>query len=165
MRKALALVVACCAMAVTPFALAQTQGSSTTPPVSSSSCTPIKQVYSEKRWQEPKPARGENVCPVARKAGAHNTVEHFYLYRHYREITPYRCQSGSRGTWAIPCSIISCESGFSWMAANPSGAVGPYQLLGWGATYPARSFRDKLQNHVLAAQVYSGGSGRSNWVC
>lgn len=86
-------------------------------------------------------------------------------YREYRQLTPYRCQSGKYGTWAIPCSIIECESHFSWGAYNPSGASGPYQLLGWGAPMPANTWARKLEHHRIAAGLWSGGAGRSHWVC
>lgn len=80
-----------------------------------------------------------------------------------RQVTPY---PGPNGTWwAIPWQIVACESGGNWNAANPSGAVGPYQLLGWGAPYPVTSQADKLAHHRIAARVWAGGAGRSNWVC
>lgn len=81
----------------------------------------------------------------------------------YHRLTPYVCANGTR--WAIPCYIVACESHYSWWARNPSGAVGPYQLLGWGAIYPARTWAQRMQNHRIAARVYAGGRGRSNWVC
>lgn len=78
-------------------------------------------------------------------------------------LTPYDC--GSAGSFAIPCYIVECESGYSWNAANPSGAVGPYQLLGWGAPYPADTKAEKMKNHRIAAELWAGGAGASNWVC
>lgn len=69
------------------------------------------------------------------------------------------------GKWAIPYSIVTCESHGSWYAQNPSGATGPYQLLGWGAPYPATTPWAQAQNHIIAARVWAGGRGRSNWVC
>lgn len=81
-------------------------------------------------------------------------------YREYRQITPYRCQGGKYGTWSIPCYIIACESGFSWSAYNPSGASGPYQLLGWGAPMPANTWERKMEHHRIAASL-----ALSNWVC
>lgn len=158
MWKSLALV-ACCAMAATPFALADEGNPSTGSATASTPCTPIKQVYSEKRWRESKPRRGYNVCPVANRAGARNAVQHYYLYKHYRAITPYRCLRGREGTFAIPCYIIACESGFNWWAMNSSGASYIYQLLGWGAPPPS-SFRNRVRNHEIAASL-----SLSNWVC
>lgn len=86
----------------------------------------------------------------------------FGRYRALRRIAPY---PGGGTYWAVPYYIVLCESGGSWSAANPSGAVGPYQLLGWGAPYPARTWREKMENHRIAARVYAGGAGASNWVC
>lgn len=83
--------------------------------------------------------------------------------REVAALTPYDC--GSNGSFAIPCYIVNCESRYSWSAANPSGAVGPYQLLGWGAPWPVRSQADKTAHHRIAAQLWSGGAGASHWVC
>jgi hypothetical protein len=75
-----------------------------------------------------------------------------------------RCLSGREG-YFVPnpgsCSTISCESGFSWGAVNPSsGANGAYQLLGHGQPWPIRGFRDRLRHHQIAATL-----DRSAWVC
>lgn len=86
----------------------------------------------------------------------------FRRYKVYRSLTPYQCGRGLYSYWAIECYIISCESGFSWGAANPSGAVGPYQLLGWGAPFPVRGWKDKIEHHRIAASIW-GGPGDSDW--
>lgn len=78
-------------------------------------------------------------------------------------VTPYDC--GQYGHFAIPCSIVACESGYRWDAYNPSGAIGPYQLLGKGAVWPVRSEADKMEHHQIAYNLYAGGAGRSHWVC
>lgn len=80
----------------------------------------------------------------------------------YYRLTPFVCSNGTR--WAVPCYIVACESGYSWMAYNPSGAVGPYQLLGHGAIYPARTRAAKMQNHRIARNLYLS-YGSSPWVC
>jgi hypothetical protein len=85
----------------------------------------------------------------------------FGRYRKFRQVAPY---PGLGTYWAVPACVVSAESGGSWTAANPSGAVGPYQLLGWGAPYPARTWKQKMANHRIAAEVWAGGSGASNWV-
>lgn len=88
----------------------------------------------------------------------------------YISITPYVCARGFRS--AIPCWIVYRESGAPgesvrsrWLAHNPSGASGPYQLLGWGAIYPALTFAAQMQNHRIAARLWNGGRGASNWAC
>ena len=45
------------------------------------------------------------------------------------------------GCWEIPVGCVMSESGGSWGAANASGAVGPYQLLGHGAPFPVYHLR------------------------
>lgn len=89
--------------------------------------------------------------------------DEFKLYRVYRNVTPFRCHRGMRGTYAIPCYIIECESHFDWFAYNSSGASWIYQLLGWGAPYPG-SWRAKVQNHIIAHEIYTS-QGSSPWVC
>jgi hypothetical protein len=78
-------------------------------------------------------------------------------------LLPYAGPNGTR--WAIPWPIVACESGGDWYAHNPSGASGPYQLLGWGAPYPAVTEAQKMENHRIAARVWNGGRGAFNWVC
>lgn len=73
-------------------------------------------------------------------------------------ITPY-------GKWAIPPYIVMCESGGAWSAYNPSGASGPYQLLGKGAIMPASYPRAWAQHHTIAYNLWAGGNGASHWVC
>jgi hypothetical protein len=73
-------------------------------------------------------------------------------------ITPYY---GGGQCWAIPYDIVLCESGGSLTAQNPSGAYGAYQLLGHGE-YEGMS---KAEQDAMAADLWAGGAGVSNWVC
>jgi hypothetical protein len=74
-------------------------------------------------------------------------------------LTPYPGPNGTH--WAIPWPIVACESGGSWRAYNPSGATGPYQLLGKGV-----SLSDPpIVHHRVAADLWDGGAGASHWVC
>lgn len=86
------------------------------------------------------------------------------IVREIRALTPYRGPDGRR--WAIPFAVVACESGGSWSAYNrTSAALGPYQLLGWGAPWPVLTLRDKLAHHRIAARLWNGGRGAGNWVC
>ena len=132
----------------------------------------IKAGWARKHWRSgPKKSQGRAVKEHLRclERGKDDKKVKTYLaekksalsmYRNYRRVTPYRCQSGLYGTWAIPCYIIACESGFSWSAYNPSGARGAYQFLGWPVPWPVNSFRDKVAHHRQAAAL-----SLSNWVC
>lgn len=82
-----------------------------------------------------------------------------------REVRALLVYAGPRKRWAIPAAIVACESGYSWSAYNPSGAVGPYQLLGKGAAFPVVSQADKREHHLIAGHLWAGGAGRSHWVC
>jgi hypothetical protein len=84
--------------------------------------------------------------------------------RQVSSLTPYDC--GSAGSFAIPCYIVACESGYSWSAYNPSGAAGPYQIMPeHGRPYPIDSAEDRLAHHRIASSLWNGGAGASNWVC
>lgn len=76
-------------------------------------------------------------------------------------LLPYRC--GANGRWAIPCSIVYCESKYSWGAINGSGARGPYQLLGKPDPWPVRTRAHRLAHHRIAAGLWRGGAGSSHW--
>lgn len=119
------------------------------------------------------------MCPVESRAGARNTVYHFYEYRRYRRIATMKCLPGREG-WFVPnpgsCTTLRNESGLSWHSKNSSsGAEWVYQLLG-GHTYPCdgfvRSLRcrevdggpdpdtflGRLENHEIASTL-----SRSAW--
>jgi len=71
-------------------------------------------------------------------------------------VTPY---PGGGSCWAIPYSIVLCESGGRDVSnSQGSGATGYYQLMSGGGG--SRSEQDQA-----AARLWNGGRGRSNWVC
>ncbi len=181
-RTHLAVLVSAALLALTPFALAEDGNSDSTPSTCDSRSVRFHKVkakglaraiYAEAKWRDSTPARkGQHSwfrwhleCleqPRADRAlrsfkRAEKRV--FYRYRGLRRVAGYNC-GGRWSWWSIPCYIIECESHFSWSAANSSGAVGPYQLLGWGAPFPVNSWRDKMSHHRIAASL-----SLSNWVC
>lgn len=71
---------------------------------------------------------------------------------------------GPKRRWAIPYSIVHCESYPDfWNAYNPSGAEGPYQLLDKPNPWPVDSQADKRKHHLIAGNLWNGGSGRGHW--
>jgi peptidoglycan hydrolase CwlO-like protein len=73
------------------------------------------------------------------------------------------------GQWAIPESIVQCESGGNWQAVNPSsGAGGAYQILPstWdlygGEGLPQNA--SPQQQSQIAAQIWAD-SGAAAWEC
>jgi chromosome segregation ATPase len=73
------------------------------------------------------------------------------------------------GDWAIPESIVMCESGGSFDAVNPSsGAGGAYQILPstWEAYGGEGNPQDASpqEQHDIAQQIWQD-SGSSAWVC
>lgn len=133
------------------------------------------------RWEREKPkaktiAAFRHMLRCAAGPGHREAIKHrwrdakraFYSHvaymREFVALTPYEC--GSAGRFAIPCYIVACESGFSWSAYNPSGAASVYQIMAeHGRPFPVTSAADKLAHHRIAAALWDGGAGASNWVC
>ena len=108
-------------------------------------------------------------CQRRPRASARVIRDHRRRYRgrhlrriELRSIAPYKC--GSHGRFAVPCSIVARESRYSWSAYNTSsGALGPYQFLGWRVPWPVRSAADQIAHHRMAARLWAGGAGASHW--
>jgi len=74
------------------------------------------------------------------------------------------------GSWAIPAAIVACESGGQNLPPNSAGASGYYQFLpstwqGEGGDTPAAYLAPKSEQDRLAAKLWAGGRGASNWDC
>ncbi len=77
--------------------------------------------------------------------------------------------SGSDG-WAIPYAIVLCESGGQNLPPNGAGASGYYQIIPgtwklFGGTGPAAYLASKAEQSAVAAKIWNGGAGASNWTC
>lgn len=90
-------------------------------------------------------------------------------WRALRKIAPYYFGEPMIPYVVIPPYVVRCETqGYygpsRWTAANPSGAVGPYQLLGKGAPFPADTWRERMENHRIALHVLRT-EGPGAWSC
>jgi peptidoglycan hydrolase CwlO-like protein len=77
---------------------------------------------------------------------------------------------GPSGGWAIPYSIVLCESGGQDLPPNSAGASGYYQIMPatwkmYGGSGPAAYLAPKSEQDAVASRIWAGGSGASNWVC
>ena len=77
---------------------------------------------------------------------------------------------GPTGGWAIPYSIVLCESGGQNLPPNSAGASGYYQIMAatwrlFGGTGPAAYLASKAEQDAVASRIWNGGAGASNWVC
>jgi septal ring factor EnvC (AmiA/AmiB activator) len=76
---------------------------------------------------------------------------------------------GSDG-WAIPYAIVLCESGGQDLPPNGAGASGYYQIISgtwklFGGSGPAAYLASKAEQSAVAAKIWDGGAGASNWTC
>jgi septal ring factor EnvC (AmiA/AmiB activator) len=79
-------------------------------------------------------------------------------------------QGGPGGPWAIPWVIVQCESGGQNLPPNWATASGYYQFIDatWarlGGSTPHAYQASKPEQDRLAAQLWDGGRGASNWDC
>ncbi|MGI8921192.1 MAG: transglycosylase family protein [Solirubrobacteraceae bacterium] len=77
---------------------------------------------------------------------------------------------GPSGGWAIPYAIVLCESGGQNLPPNSAGASGYYQIVPgtwklFGGSGPAAYLASKSEQDAVAARIWNGGAGASNWVC
>jgi len=77
---------------------------------------------------------------------------------------------GPTGGWAIPYAIVLCESGGQNLPPNSAGASGYYQILPatwrlFGGSGPAAYLTSKAEQDAVAARIWNGGAGASDWVC
>ncbi len=77
---------------------------------------------------------------------------------------------GPSGGWVIPYAIVLCESGGQNLPPNSAGASGYYQIIPgtwklFGGTGPAAYLASKAEQDAVAARIWRGGAGASNWVC
>jgi septal ring factor EnvC (AmiA/AmiB activator) len=76
----------------------------------------------------------------------------------------------SGGPWAIPWPIVQCESGGQNTPPNSAGASGYYQIMpatwrAFGGSGPHAYLASKAEQDRVAARIWNGGRGASNWVC
>lgn len=74
------------------------------------------------------------------------------------------------GQWAIPARIVMCESGGQNLPPNSAGASGYYQIMpgtweGYGGQGTAAYLASKAEQDTIAARIWDGGNGASQWVC
>jgi chromosome segregation ATPase len=77
---------------------------------------------------------------------------------------------GATAGWAIPYKIVLCESGGQNLPPNSAGASGYYQILpstwrGAGGSGAAAYLAPKSEQDAVAARIWNGGAGASNWSC
>src|SRR4051794_3749432 len=77
---------------------------------------------------------------------------------------------GPGGPWAIPWVIVQCESGGFNHPPNWATASGYYQFIrptwrGLGGSTPNAYQASKAEQDRLAAKLWDGGRGASNWDC
>jgi septal ring factor EnvC (AmiA/AmiB activator) len=74
------------------------------------------------------------------------------------------------GGWAIPYSIVLCESGGQNLPPNSAGASGYYQIIpstwsSFGGSGPAAYLASKAEQDAVATRIWNNGAGIGNWDC
>jgi hypothetical protein len=74
------------------------------------------------------------------------------------------------GGWAIPSSVVQCESGGRNLPPNSAGASGYYQIIpstwqAYGGTGANAYQATPQEQAAVAARIWAGGAGASQWVC
>lgn len=76
------------------------------------------------------------------------------------------------GEWAIPPSIVMCESQGQNLPPNSAGASGYYQIIPstWqaygGSRYASEAYLSSKEGQdVVAGRIWDGGNGAGQWVC
>jgi hypothetical protein len=75
------------------------------------------------------------------------------------------------GQWVIPSRIVGCESTYQNLPPNSAGASGYYQIIPstwslFGGSPPNNAYEhSKAEQDAVAARIWDGGRGASNWVC
>ncbi len=107
---------------------------------------------------------------------------HFQARRHHARLLAWQASaaaqaspvehSAPRNGWAIPSSVVQCESGGRNLPPNDAGASGYYQIIPstWqaygGSQYASAAYRASAQQQaVVAARIWNGGAGANRWVC
>ena len=83
---------------------------------------------------------------------------------------PAPVSAAPSGGWAIPYSIVLCESGGQNLTPNSAGASGYYQIMPatwklFGGSGPMAYLASKSEQDAVASRIWNGGAGASNWVC
>jgi septal ring factor EnvC (AmiA/AmiB activator) len=83
---------------------------------------------------------------------------------------PAPVSAAPSGGWAIPYSIVLCESGGQNLTPNSAGASGYYQIMPatwklFGGSGPAAYLASKSEQDAVASRIWNGGAGASSWVC
>lgn len=150
----------------------------------------FKKGYDKDRWEDKTPLKNKEKRAVKKHKFCLNRSEDRQRVenqrdRHKKKFSKYRREQifiqkytpfpGPNGTyWAIPWSIVSCESGGNFTQTNNagSGAGGAYQIMpdtwinyGGGKWASRAEYAPPKAQHIIASRIWAGGSGRSQWEC
>ena len=116
-------------------------------------------------------ARAEALAGTrAGRASAQRTLDRLVTERARAARAAAAARQSPGGPWAIPWTVVQCESGGQNLPPNGAGASGYYQMLpetwkGLGGSTPHAYQAPKAEQDRRAAALWAGGSGARNWVC
>jgi len=114
-----------------------------------------------------------------RNPGAQGFVRGYDRYQagaHQARVAAFAAQASAArqagSGWAIPSSVVQCESGGRDLPPNSAGASGYYQIIPstWaaygGTAYAPSAYQASEQEQaVIASRIWDGGAGAGQWVC
>jgi septal ring factor EnvC (AmiA/AmiB activator) len=114
-------------------------------------------------------ARAARLAALRNTAASRRQAEH-ELSKLLAAQARVAASAGPGGPWAIPWPIVECESGGQNLPPNSASASGYYQILdstwhGLGGSTPHAYQASKAEQDRLAARLWAGGAGATNWVC
>ena len=106
----------------------------------------------------------------AGRASAQRTLDRLVTERARAARAAAAARQSPGGPWAIPWTVVQCESGGQNLPPNGAGASGYYQMLpatwdGLGGSTGHAYQAPKAEQDRRAAALWAGGSGARNWVC
>jgi peptidoglycan hydrolase CwlO-like protein len=115
-------------------------------------------------------ARAARVAALRATRGDRARAEHELAALQAQQRAAATQRFGPSGGWAIPWAIVQCESGGQNLPPNSAGASGYYQILpstwkGFGGSTPQAYQAPKSEQDRVAARIWRGGAGASDWVC
>lgn len=129
----------------------------------------IRVTYAGPRVSDPQTGRLNRYVLCSRNPHARRFLHGYW----HREIGAWKRRLHPAlpyGQWTIPAPIVMCESRGQNLPPNSATASGYYQIIdstwrSYGGSTQEAYLAPKPQQDQVAARIWAGGSGASQWDC